>query len=159
MKKNFSKKLQTILKYAKEDAIRLGQSYVGSEHLLIGLIKIKSGISSKIFELYDLDIKSVITFTTREVNLASLLATNNTNQTQIIIVISNIDMNHHCQKTMMIKKEVLDVEQLKKSEDTMDPRLCSTIRTNPPPSSEPKAKAAPKAAPLRPRRLRSDAFL
>ena len=29
MKKNFSKKLQTILKYAKEDAIRLGQSYVG----------------------------------------------------------------------------------------------------------------------------------
>ena len=60
MKKNFSKKLQTILKYAKEDAIRLGQSYVGSEHLLIGLLKIKSGISSKIFELYDLDIKSVI---------------------------------------------------------------------------------------------------
>jgi len=60
MKKNFSKKLQTILKYAKEDAIRLGNSYVGSEHLLIGLLKIKSGISSKIFELYDLDIESVI---------------------------------------------------------------------------------------------------
>ena len=60
MKKNFSKKLQTILKHAKEDAIRLGHSYVGSEHLLIGLLKIKSGISSKIFELYDIDIKSVI---------------------------------------------------------------------------------------------------
>jgi ATP-dependent Clp protease ATP-binding subunit ClpC len=60
MKNNFSKKLQTILKYAKEDALRLGHSYVGSEHLLIGLLKIKSGISSKIFELYDLDIKSVI---------------------------------------------------------------------------------------------------
>ena len=60
MKKNFSKKLQTILKHAKEDAIRLGHSYVGSEHLLIGLLKIKSGISSKIFELYDIDIKSVV---------------------------------------------------------------------------------------------------
>ena len=60
MKKNFSKKLQTILKHAKEDAIRLGHSYVGSEHLLIGLLKIKSGISSKIFELYDFDIKSVV---------------------------------------------------------------------------------------------------
>ena len=60
MKKNFSKKLQTILKYAKEDAIRLGHCYVGSEHLLIGLLKIKSGISSKIFELYDFDIKSVV---------------------------------------------------------------------------------------------------
>ena len=60
MKKNFSKKLQTILKHAKEDAIRLGHCYVGSEHLLIGLLKIKSGISSKIFELYDFDIKSVV---------------------------------------------------------------------------------------------------
>ena len=39
MKKNFSKKLQAILKLAKEEAIRLGHSYVGSEHLLIGLLK------------------------------------------------------------------------------------------------------------------------
>ena len=60
MKKNFSKRLQTILKHAKEDAIRLGHSYVGSEHLLIGLFKVQSGISSKIFELYDIDIESVI---------------------------------------------------------------------------------------------------
>ena len=60
MKKNFSKRLQDILKHAKEDAIRLGHSYVGSEHLLIGLLKIRSGISSKIFELYDIDIESVI---------------------------------------------------------------------------------------------------
>ena len=60
MKKNFSKNLQTILKYAKENALRLGHSYVGSEHLLIGLLKIKSSISSKIFELYDINIKSVI---------------------------------------------------------------------------------------------------
>ena len=60
MKKNFSKRLQTVLKLAKEDAIRLGHSYVGSEHLLIGLFKVESGISSKIFELYDIDIESVI---------------------------------------------------------------------------------------------------
>ena len=60
MKKNFSKKLQAILKSAKEEAIRLGQSYVGSEHLLIGLLKIKSGISYKIFELYDVNVKSIV---------------------------------------------------------------------------------------------------
>ena len=60
MKKNFSKNLENILKYAKEDAIRLGHSYVGSEHLLIGLLRVESGISSKIFELYDVDNESVI---------------------------------------------------------------------------------------------------
>ena len=46
MKKNFSKILELILKDAKEQAIRLGQSYVGSEHLFIGLLNIKTGISS-----------------------------------------------------------------------------------------------------------------
>ncbi|MBT5734391.1 ATP-dependent Clp protease ATP-binding subunit [bacterium] len=60
MKKNFSKKLQSILKLAKEEAIRLGHSYVGSEHLLIGLLKIKAGISFKIFELYDVNVKSIV---------------------------------------------------------------------------------------------------
>ena len=50
MKKNFSKNLQSILKLAKEEAIRLGHSYVGSEHLLIGLLKIKTGTSKKIFD-------------------------------------------------------------------------------------------------------------
>ncbi len=60
MKKNFSKKLQAILKLAKEEAIRLGHSYVGSEHLLIGLLKIKAGISFKIFELYDVNAKSIV---------------------------------------------------------------------------------------------------
>ena len=59
MKNNFSKNLQSILKLAKEEAIRLGHSYVGSEHLLIGLLKIKTGISKKIFELYDVDVVSI----------------------------------------------------------------------------------------------------
>jgi len=38
MKENFSKRVQRILKKAKEEAIRLGHSYVGSEHLLLGLL-------------------------------------------------------------------------------------------------------------------------
>ena len=59
MKKNFSKNLQSILKLAKEEAIRLGHSYVGSEHLLIGLLKIKTGTSKKIFELYDVNVVSI----------------------------------------------------------------------------------------------------
>ena len=63
MKENFSKRVQLIIKNAKEEAIRLGHSYVGSEHLLLGIIKESSGLSIKIFEIYDcniLDIKSMI---------------------------------------------------------------------------------------------------
>ncbi len=39
MKENFSKRVQNVLKSAKEEAIRLGHSYVGPEHLLLGIIK------------------------------------------------------------------------------------------------------------------------
>ena len=38
MKENFSKRVQTIMKFAKEEAIQLGHSYVGSEHLMLGIV-------------------------------------------------------------------------------------------------------------------------
>ena len=59
MKENFSKRVQNIMKYGKEEAVRLGHSYVGSEHLLLGLLREESGLSSKIFEIYDCDIESI----------------------------------------------------------------------------------------------------
>ena len=59
MKENFSKRVQHIIKYAKEEAIRLGHSYVGSEHLLLGLLRENSGLSAKIFDIYDCDINDV----------------------------------------------------------------------------------------------------
>ena len=60
MKENFSKRIQSIIKISKEEAIRLGHSYVGSEHLLLGLIKSGTGLSQKIFEIYDLNSNKVI---------------------------------------------------------------------------------------------------
>ena len=48
MKENLSKRVQNILKSAKEEAIRLGHSYVGSEHLLLGIIKEGGGAAYEI---------------------------------------------------------------------------------------------------------------
>ena len=38
MKENYSTGIQKVLKFSKEEAIRLGHSYVGSEHILLGII-------------------------------------------------------------------------------------------------------------------------
>ena len=59
MKENFSKRVQNIMKYGKEEAIRLGHSYVGSEHLLLALLRESSGKSAKIFDIYDCDIDDI----------------------------------------------------------------------------------------------------
>jgi len=55
MKENFTKRVQRIIKQSKEEAIRLGHSYVGSEHLLLGLLKGKNGLSKKVLDVYDVD--------------------------------------------------------------------------------------------------------
>ena len=49
MKENFSKRIQNIIKISQEEAIRQGHSYVGSEHLLLGLIQSEVGLKNKIF--------------------------------------------------------------------------------------------------------------
>ena len=54
MKENFSKSVHHIIKKSKEEAIRLGHSYVGSEHLLLGLLKGRSSFTNNILEVYDI---------------------------------------------------------------------------------------------------------
>ena len=60
MKENFSKRVQLIIKQSKEEAIRLGHSYVGSEHLLIGLLKEESGLAKKVIDVFDIDSNDII---------------------------------------------------------------------------------------------------
>ena len=56
MKSNFSKKVQQILRYAKEEAVHLGHNYVGSEHLLLGIISQGSSIAIDILTNLDVEI-------------------------------------------------------------------------------------------------------
>jgi len=39
LKANFHKKLQTVIQLSKEEAIRLGHAYIGSEHLLLAIFR------------------------------------------------------------------------------------------------------------------------
>ncbi len=59
MKENFSKGVQRVLKFAKEEAVRLGHSYVGSEHLLLGIIKDNTGKASSILNSIGCDIQEM----------------------------------------------------------------------------------------------------
>ena len=61
MKENFSKRVQAVMKSAKEEAVRLGHSYVGSEHLLLGLFKNEDGVAAKIFDIYNCDVNDMRT--------------------------------------------------------------------------------------------------
>jgi len=48
METNFSNRVQTIIQFSREEALRLGHDYIGTEHLLLGLIREGGGVAVKI---------------------------------------------------------------------------------------------------------------
>jgi ATP-dependent Clp protease ATP-binding subunit ClpC len=50
MKNNFTNRVQKVIRYSKEEAMRLGHDYIGTEHLLLGIIKENEGIAIKILQ-------------------------------------------------------------------------------------------------------------
>ena len=55
MNQNYTKSANNALRYAKKIALQLTQEYIGSEHLLLGLIKEKSGVASAVLEQNGVD--------------------------------------------------------------------------------------------------------
>ena len=39
MDENFSPRVKDVIQFSKEEAIRLGHNYIGTEHLLLGMIR------------------------------------------------------------------------------------------------------------------------
>ena len=56
MKDNFSKKIQQILKGAREEASRLNHSSIASEHLLIAILNLEKSTTGEILSQMDIDL-------------------------------------------------------------------------------------------------------
>ena len=48
MEGNFSNRVRDVISYSREEAVRLGHDYIGTEHLLLGIIREGDGIAVKI---------------------------------------------------------------------------------------------------------------
>src|SRR5947207_9784154 len=66
---NFSNRVQDVIRLSREEAIRLGHDYIGTEHLLLGIIREGEGIAIKIFKNLGVDafkIKKTVEDTVRQ---------------------------------------------------------------------------------------------
>ena len=54
MMQRFTADAQRVLSFAQEAALELGHDYVGTEHVLIGLTKVKNGVAAKALEELDI---------------------------------------------------------------------------------------------------------
>ncbi|MCX6160678.1 MAG: ATP-dependent Clp protease ATP-binding subunit [Ignavibacteriae bacterium] len=49
MDSNFSQRVQEVIRLSREEAIRLGHDYIGTEHLLLGIVREGEGLAVNIF--------------------------------------------------------------------------------------------------------------
>ncbi len=59
MEAKFSKKVREIISYSQEEAVRLGNDYIGVEHLLLGIIRDGDSMAIKILEELDVDLNQL----------------------------------------------------------------------------------------------------
>ena len=50
MDSNFSPKVKEIISYSREEALRLGNDFIGTEHLLLGLIREGEGLAIRVLQ-------------------------------------------------------------------------------------------------------------
>ena len=59
MEENFSPRVRDVITYSKEEALRLGHDYIGTEHLLLGILRDGEGTAVAILKDLGLDLGNV----------------------------------------------------------------------------------------------------
>ena len=57
MDAKFSEQVQEVLRYSREEALRLGHNYIGIEHFLLGILREEDCTATKVLKSLGVDIK------------------------------------------------------------------------------------------------------
>ncbi len=56
MDDNFSPRVKDVIAYSKEEALRLGHDFIGTEHLMLGLLRDGNGKAISILDALEVDL-------------------------------------------------------------------------------------------------------
>ena len=56
MEAKFSPRVKEVIQFSREEAIRLGHDYIGTEHLLLGIIREGEGTALSTLKSLDIDV-------------------------------------------------------------------------------------------------------
>lgn len=59
MDDNFSPKVKDVIAYSKEEALRLGHDFIGTEHLVLGLLRKGEGKAIEILNTLEVNLEHV----------------------------------------------------------------------------------------------------
>ena len=59
MDDNFSPRVKDVISFSKEEALRLGHDHIGTEHLMLGILRDGGGKAISIFNAIDVDLENL----------------------------------------------------------------------------------------------------
>jgi ATP-dependent Clp protease ATP-binding subunit ClpC len=59
MEAKFSQRVKDVLSYSREEALRLGNDYIGLEHLLLGILREGEGLAVQLMKYFGIDLNEV----------------------------------------------------------------------------------------------------
>ncbi len=59
MHSKFSPRVQKVIQFSREEALRLGHDFIGTEHLLLGIVRLAEGSAVQILESLDVDLEGI----------------------------------------------------------------------------------------------------
>jgi ATP-dependent Clp protease ATP-binding subunit ClpC len=94
MNRKFSPKVKKIIQASREEAIKMGQTSIGTEHFLLGILNEKDSLTAKVFDSLDID---VVALKTRIHEANSLEENEETNYST-----GNLPLNKNAEKVLKV---------------------------------------------------------
>ena len=94
MNRKFSPKVKKIISLSRDEAVRLGHDYIGTEHLLLGMIREKDNVAIRVLNSLDLDIQQL------KYKVEEATRTNKGDNKGLSV--GNIPLNKHAEKVLKV---------------------------------------------------------
>ncbi|MEM6965030.1 MAG: ATP-dependent Clp protease ATP-binding subunit [Bacteroidota bacterium] len=118
MNKRFSPKVKKVISRSRDEAIRLGQDFIGTEHLLLGIMQERDGLAIKV--LNSLDVNS------RELRETIEKSVRRSNSPKATLNVGSIPLNKHAEK--VLKVTFLEAKILKNDEISTEHLMLSILK-------------------------------
>ena len=110
MDTKFSNRMKDVMSYSREEAIRLGNNYIGLEHLLLGILREGEGVAVQILHYFGVDLKKL----KKEIEMSVRSADNEKIQMENIPVVKQAEkaLKITYLEAKVLKSELIDTEHL-----------------------------------------------
>ena len=119
MNRKFSPKVKQIISHSREEAVRLGHDFIGTEHLLLGVINDRNSLAVRVLESLEVD-GSDLSQTVED----SISRDNDKPNTSLNI--GNLPLNKHAEK--VLKVTFLEAKMLKNEEISPEHLVLSILK-------------------------------